>query len=320
MNLQPTFQHLFPEGSFGGQCGTFAHKLVQFPSVGNTLRSKQQAVKQLAINYAECQPGDVLITKESLIFGHVAVINNDLKGSWQLTESNYHLDLRVHHTRQIAKNSPQIIGALRGKPLYSMPTQPTQFPIQIETRVILNHMPAWNSLLSKMALLQDWFTKASGGRIELIIDYVPLDLGGWNTLFYGSGPRVEAIDEAWMKANIMPLVPEAKIVLFVVSPSQYKFKVFDDPNAIEYGWEYAPAFPIKALINCDEDTRTPWYPDLDGFFDITRHEIVHGLYSICAASNFPAGTDLTHQHYLNHEFEKVFADFDYDKLYSVINN
>lgn len=319
MDLRPTFEKLFPANSWGGQCGTFAHRLVDFPSIGNYLWTKKAAVARFGLPGSQAQVGDVLITKESLLFGHVAVINNDMGGSWQLTESNYNLNQRVHHSRQISKTSNQIIGVIRGKPLYPMPTPPAQFPIQIETRILLNHMQPWNSLVSKMAGLQDWFWKASGNKIELIVDYKMIDLGGWNTLFYGAGPRVEAIDENWINANVTPLVPEAKIILFVVSPTQYKFQVFDDPQAIEYGWEYSPNFPIKALINCDENTKTPWYPDMDGFVDIARHEIVHGLYSIACTSSFPAGTDLTHNHYLGKEFEKVFDDLDYNKLSTIIN-
>src|SRR4051794_28379781 len=113
MNLQSTFRKLFPENAYGGQCGTFAHRLVEFPSVGNYIWQKRAAAKKYGV--PDAKEGDVLITSESVVFGHVAVINADLGDMWQLTESNFNLNGRVHHTRTISKSSKYILGALRGK-------------------------------------------------------------------------------------------------------------------------------------------------------------------------------------------------------------
>lgn len=131
MDLTPIFQKLYPEGSYGGQCGVFAHKLIDFPLIGNTLASKIRAVNSFGIPVEKLgdqfQEGDVLITKESRIFGHVAVINlkiyeenTDHLIQLKLTESNFHLDLRVHHTRILSADSPVIIGVIRGNFLFSI--------------------------------------------------------------------------------------------------------------------------------------------------------------------------------------------------------
>src|SRR5438874_9462777 len=103
MNLRPVLSQLYPEGSYQGQCGVFAHKLVNFPLLGDTLKSKIAGVAKYGTLATapgfSIQTGDILITSESWVFGHVALVNCIINGKLQLTESNYHLDLRVHHTR-----------------------------------------------------------------------------------------------------------------------------------------------------------------------------------------------------------------------------
>ena len=131
MDLRPVLEKLYPEGSYGGQCGTFAHRLVNFPPVGNSLKSKINSVMNFGIPAIKLsggfQEGDVLITWESRIFGHVAVINKliyaentDNLIQLQLTESNYNLDLRVHHTRTLSASSPFIVGVIRGNLLFNV--------------------------------------------------------------------------------------------------------------------------------------------------------------------------------------------------------
>lgn len=125
MNLQQTLQKLFPDNSWGGQCGTFAHRIVDFPLVGNSLWSKIRAVSSFGIPInslnGDFKEGDVLITKESRVFGHVAVINQLIYAEntsnlieVRLTESNYNLNLRVHHNRTLSVNDPNIVGVIRG--------------------------------------------------------------------------------------------------------------------------------------------------------------------------------------------------------------
>lgn len=129
MDYRAILQKLFPSGSFGGQCGSFAHRLVNFNPIGNTLISKTKAVQNFGITAQalnlKFQPGDVVITSESHFFGHVCTINfviyienSDQAFSFQVTESNYNLDLRVHHNRVLKANSPFIVGVIRGKLLF----------------------------------------------------------------------------------------------------------------------------------------------------------------------------------------------------------
>jgi hypothetical protein len=110
----------YPEGSKGGQCGIFAHKIVEFPPIGDAKSEKFASVDKFGIPAAKWrqspQVGDVIITDESKRYGHVAVINSILpNGTIQLTESNFRGKESVSHDRTLPINSPKIYGAFRGK-------------------------------------------------------------------------------------------------------------------------------------------------------------------------------------------------------------
>ncbi len=107
----------YPEGSTGGQCGDFAHQLVQFPPVGDSKTEKIAAVQKYGIPTSQWKPqvGDVIITGENPTYGHVAVVNAVLPdGKIQLSESNFKQSGKVSNDRVISASSPQIYGAIRG--------------------------------------------------------------------------------------------------------------------------------------------------------------------------------------------------------------
>jgi hypothetical protein len=110
----------YPAGYKGGQCGDFAHKIVDFPSVGDSKSQKIASVNRFGIPAAkwrgDVRVGDVIITGENPTYGHVAVVNEILPdGRIKLTESNFKQSEKVSHDRVIAASSPQIYGAIRGK-------------------------------------------------------------------------------------------------------------------------------------------------------------------------------------------------------------
>lgn len=109
----------FPPGSTGGQCGVFAHKLVQFPPVGNGKLEKYKSVDKFGIQANQWRQnprvGDVIITDENPTYGHVAVVSEILpNGTIRLIESNYRGDEKVTYNRTIPLNSNKIYGAIRG--------------------------------------------------------------------------------------------------------------------------------------------------------------------------------------------------------------
>lgn len=125
MNYQPILEKLYPDGSVQGECGVFAHKLQNFPLVGDTIQTKTTAVKKYGYTAAMVQggydAGDILILNINTAAGHVCFVNNIVNGIMTLTESNWDLDLKVHHTRQLPVNDKTIVGCLRGKLLFPVP-------------------------------------------------------------------------------------------------------------------------------------------------------------------------------------------------------
>lgn len=113
-------ENKYPDNSVGGQCGTWAHKIVNFPYIGDLKDEKFASVRKYGIlkdKWIKEGPkvGDVIITGESSKWGHVAIVNQVLpNGKIKLSESNFNGDERVQHDRIIDVNAPIIYGAIRG--------------------------------------------------------------------------------------------------------------------------------------------------------------------------------------------------------------
>jgi hypothetical protein len=339
MNLYPTLTKLYPENSYGGQCFDFMHKLVLFPHIGTLLSTKKQGLQMYGIpvdRLDTIKVGDVLLTNESLVFGHGCMVNAIIGDKLQLTESNYHLDLKVHHTRQIWAHSPVILGVFRGNYLFDLPEP--QFPIQLTVTLLMNH-PIWPSLLQHMANLQNWFWVASGQRIQLIIDYKTTNLAGWDIVYTGpvlGGNNVAIIKEDWFNQNLLPLSDGANFTIFNMPRSAWAGTVFDNPGLMELGYCYEKinmGFPVKIMTVCDEhDDYPPYYPNLGAYAKVAAHEIVHGLYGLAVETEklcngrtykLPPGSDACHDWFYGQNGhplapEKVFEDFNYAKLASKI--
>src|SRR5665213_3474507 len=212
-DLKPTFEHYYPEGSIGpgtgalrGQCAVFAEVLVTMPLVGDTLLTKTAALKAHGVFGSNCQVGDVLILNVGTTAGHVAVINGDAGDSWRMSESNYHNDLKVNHTRLLLKNSPQIVGYFRGALKVSI-INPSV--INFKVRVVANTV--WNTLPSQIQKLKDFVSTWSAGRINLIVDSVqssftniPYSSAGVGVELNGVSLNVISPDSAWYEANVSP--------------------------------------------------------------------------------------------------------------------
>ncbi len=99
-------------------------------------------------------------------------------------------------------------------------------------------------------------------------------------------------------------------MILAISKNDWHGQVFDDPNAVEYGYCHSLCYPLKTMAFVDEYTVNPFNPNVDAFVDVARHEIVHGLYGLGCLF----GVDKTHEHFFAHEFEKVFDEINYDLL------
>lgn len=118
-SIAPVVAQKYPDGFNGGQCGTFAHRIVDFPPVGDSKTEKIASVQKYGMPASawrqNVQVGDVIITGENPTYGHVAVVNAILPdGRVQLSESNYKQSNKVSNDRIISINSSSIYGAIRG--------------------------------------------------------------------------------------------------------------------------------------------------------------------------------------------------------------
>lgn len=117
-----------PDGSKGGQCGTFAHTIADFPSVGDSLAAKRTAVNKNGISAAQWREeganlGDVLIFNGGK-YGHVSVVTQDNgDGTVTVKDSNYGLDEKIQ-TRIVKISDAGLYGVIRGT-LKDKFTEPT---------------------------------------------------------------------------------------------------------------------------------------------------------------------------------------------------
>lgn len=332
MNLKPILEKLHKQGSYGGQCYTFLHRLVEFPPVGNSLAAKKQALKRFGIPIGQLDSikvGDIVLTNESFYFGHGALVNYIDGNNLQLTESNFNLNLKVSHTRLLPVYSKAILGVFR-KPFKFIIPEPN-FPIQIHLDILMNRQPFWNSLLQHMANLQDWYWQASGQRIQLIIDYRRTNLSDWPVVVTGDGfgPKYKVIKPEWFKENVLPLAPEAKIAIFCVPKKDGLGPMVDDPTLYELGYAYpSKDLPGQIMIAHDEhDDYAPYYPKLGAFAKICAHEISHVLYKWAAGPMVVPGGDYTHNHFYGNDIigssmtpENIFKEIDYLALSQKVNS
>ena len=340
MIIQPILKKLYPEGSVQGQCGVFAHRVISFVLVGNTLAQKTQAVENYGVradllNQA-FRLGDVLILDVKTVDGHVAIINtiDFVKGILTLTESNYNLDQKVHHTRQISITDPAIVGIMRGKPLFPWPT--IKYPLNPKVAVIFNNLGVspnpqpWANQNQYLNQIRDWFFKNSGGKIQMEIAPLYSFIENIPTVASGGGmgsAMTEIIDEAWYEKYISGVYYGHDIYIFVMRPQDFAGQVYNQNGVMEYGYSYEPHYPIKTFVACDGNTDYPpdyADPDLQGFAKFAVHEICHGLYGVCLSDKFGSGTDLTHNHLYGENNTPinpadVFGDWDLDYLAQKIN-
>jgi len=323
MNLLPYLQSKYKEGSQQGQCFTFMHRLVDFPHIGTYLNQKITGLKAFGIliqNLDTIKIGDVLLLKYP-VFGHGALVNDIQGANLQLTESNFNLDGKCHHTRQISIHDPKILGVFRGNWLFA-PTPP-EFPIQMTVDILMNNVGSlpWNSsLLQHMANLQWWFYQASMGRIQLIVNYKATDFKDYPLVVTGNGMdglMYSIIKQDWMDANIKNFTP-ANIKVLNMPRSDWQGTVFSNPNLIELGYAYESEHCLPGMVFTvlDEHDDYPiYYNDIGAAAKYWMHEIMHLLYGLVSIS----GNDLAHNHlYGLNGFpvspKDCFNDFDYVKL------
>lgn len=273
MDLRPTFQHYYPEGTIGpgtgnlqGQCAVFAQSLVTMPLVGDTIKTKKRAVDLHGIlkkDITEFKAGDVLILDIGTDAGHVAVLNNPATKC--LSESNWDLNKRVHHTRTL-ENYNQVYGIFRG-PLKVAIINPPLQKTYMKITVVANKLNWSAQLPDYIVQLNNMFKTASSNRLEIVADIVQSD---FSNIPFKDINTSRAIDVDWYRQNVTPL-GTGQLTLFVLNPVDY-------PNGVISGYmSYGdPNKPVRAEIatvaNVPDELGVPH------FVGIAFHEIAHALF------------------------------------------
>ena len=319
MNLIPIISKIYPEGSVQGQCGDFAHRLINFPPIGNTYASKKKAVQDfgvLAPNLSEFRIGDVVITNDNtnngVGSGHVAVVADIVAGQRIAAESNFQLDGRVHYGRVIPTN--RIYGVLRGDFRFPLPIKS---PLELDISIMMQYQKPWQSSIFQR--LTDRMLELSGNRIKLNVFplYTYRSLKNWNYKIFPFGTyQYSVIDYDWYKNNVLPLSfanlnKRTQIVLWAINREQWQGTVFGAGHAYdEVGWTNFGTNPIQSLIVADEGDKSFQYPNEDAFIDYCIHECQHGLQHWGRTDN---GDD-TDKNYFNSQRELSFNQLNYQHL------
>ena len=260
MSYQQLLQSKYPEGSWGGQCGTFAHKLVNFPSVGNMLGAKLRSCLAFGIPYAKIdnfKVGDVVLENYP-VFGHLAVINAIIGSKLQLTESNFNYDLKVHHTRQIDRADSRIFGVFRGALTYPIP------PKVLQVKVVQKGLP-WASMGDKYAEIRTRLLQYSNNKLDINLDTVftnldiPLTTQGY--------PINQGVDQNWYTANISPLGANYDFTCLLIPPL----------TQTSWGW-FVPQTDVQVFTLENETNGSAEVEVMNDFVYKFLHELSHFLY------------------------------------------
>ncbi len=280
MNLIPKLALKYPENSIGGQCGIFAHKLIEFDSVGDSYASKKRAVQNRGILvsnlHGDFRVGDVCITSEGTFMGigagHVAVAARVVDGQPYAAESNFRNDGRVHYGRAIPIN--KIYGVIRGKFLIDLKLP----PLVLNTTILMQYEKQWNSSIFKE--LSDKFFSLTGIilNIKPVYTYKALK-NWWYTIAPFEGAEYKIIDWNYIKEQAIPITyGDSQIILWSINLKEWEGSVVTSNGQFqECGYQYYGTKPCFATIACEEKTMSLFNSE-KAFIDYGLHEIFHALY------------------------------------------
>jgi hypothetical protein len=316
MNLKPILTKYFPENSLQGECGIWAHKIIDFPLIGNSYAQKKKSVQQNGVLYSNLygnfRIGDVVITSEGTYLGfgsgHVCIVIDIDKEKLIIAESNFNRDGRVHYGRVVPKD--KIYGVLRGKFNVNLGLPDV---ITLKTTILMQYEKQWDS--SVFQKLQDRMLLMSNGKIKLdiypIYTYKSLK-NWWYQVYPFNGGEYSVIAFPYIQEQAIPITyGDSQIILWSINKSQWQGGVYngggDHP---EYGWNYFGAKPIIATITCDEGDKSFHYTSDEAFIDYATHEISHGLTHWGRGDGF----DNTDKYYWADNRSLIFDEIDYNHL------
>ncbi len=320
MNLHSILSNLYPENSPQGQCGDFAHRLIEFGSVGDGFSEKKKAVQNYGLLKCNLQcfhVGDVVITSDGTFMGfghgHVFVVMNQDKDFLYAAESNFRLDGRVHYGRKISKTDSKIYGVIRGKFKFSLGIDILKFKIAF----LMQYQKQWDSKC--FGQVTDRIRAVFKGK--LVVNPFPLytynSLKNWDYKYFGSGygDYFKLISQEYFNDIVMPLAGDAEAVVWCINKQQWQGSVLDHPDTQEIGWYYRPSLPGQITLACEESDISPVDPGESLFVDGVFHELSHLFYAYGRADQ----VDNTHNRHFGwngfpKNLESVAEDIDLTRL------
>jgi hypothetical protein len=155
----------------------------------------------------------------------------------------------------------------------------------MKIKVVANNCN-WNSLNDKLRDVKEWFKPLVD--IEFSVTHVQFNDVPFkfynNADVVNSENNVNGVTPEWYDKNVLPYGIGSDMVLFLMNLEQWK-----GGNA--RGWRTdSDQGPIELQAACSEDEQIIWpnFPSMSAFFQIVRHEIMHGLFMITGQ------TDTTH--------------------------
>lgn len=144
-------------------------------------------------------------------------------------------------------------------------------------RIVANNCE-WGTWSEKIKQLHDWFLPKVDIDFSLFhtsfpsVPFIPFK----NADVISGGDNVSGIDENWYNNNVLPLGIGYDMVMFVMNLSEWK-------GGNSRGWRTdSDEGPIELQVSADEKEIIifPNFPALSGFFQVARHEVMHGLFMI----------------------------------------
>lgn len=293
MNYQPILQKLYPEGSVGGQCGDFVHKLIQIPTVGNTIQTKIAAVKKFGYTAQAVMggydAGDAIIFNVGTPAGHIGFCNNIVNGVMTITESNWHEDLKITHTRQVPVMDKSIVGCLRGQLLFPIPPQ----TFNLRVLVLCSNIPdtSMPQLKEGIQNYTDKVSEKTTGIFNVSVDYLPTQ----KVFTTVSQAGTVYVDPEQVSAEGFALAKQQYDVVCLVYDSS---KMNPKPNHPIEAPIYEHGFNVIEIpldwISSQNDTTIPFeiYPQaVEIFF---AHEMSHANYFLVNKLSQNVVHDKTH--------------------------
>lgn len=328
MNLTPTLQARFPQGSIGpgsgiyqGECISFLHVLAEFGPMGDTYKQKKKFVEAngiIALNISEIgkgfRIGDIVVTSDGVNWlgngsGHGFMVVDQDKDFLYAGESNFALHKRISYGRKVSKTDKKIYGIVRA------PLKLDLGQCEINFNLFINNQNAWNFKFTDelTAQILAW----TGNKLK--VNFFPLrtKFENWDyeiQQFPLDGQQYKVIKKSYLDEVVAPLVftsnnKPSDLFALIVRPDQWEGQVFGKNAGFELAWTNPGARPGEIQASCAEFDLSPFYAGLRLINHVIPHELGHYLAWINGMN------DNTHIHdNQNRELNHVFDGLDFTRI------